>query len=244
MPETRANPINASAVQLRSVFTHLPYQFNCVVWSPDGSKIASASGDRTGRVWDANSGQLLHTLEGHGGGVGSVAWTGDGRRLASGSDDGTVRVWDAESGEELAVYELGHPAYELLDVSFQPALPIVAALGKTLLGDDAIIVSSSDIEPGALVPTGTSLRLISAKIVLVGESNVGKSCLALRLAQDRYEEQGTTHGMRLWSMPPEQLSADMAAPPDEKREVVLWDLGGQDEYRLIHQLFLHDTRWH
>jgi hypothetical protein len=42
-------------------------------------------------------------------------------------------------------------------------------------------------------------------------------------------------------MPPEQLSADMAVPPGEKREIVLWDLGGQDEYRLIHQLFLHDT---
>ena len=33
----------------------------------------------------------------------------------------------------------------------------------------------------------------------------------------------------------------MAAPPAEQREVVLWDLGGQVEYRLVHQLFLHDT---
>lgn len=42
-------------------------------------------------------------------------------------------------------------------------------------------------------------------------------------------------------MPPEQLDPAMAASPEEKREVVIWDLGGQEEYRLVHQLFLHDT---
>jgi GTPase SAR1 family protein len=214
-----------------------------VAWTGDGRRLASGSDDCTVRVWDADSGQLLRTLEGHGSGVRSVAWMGDGHRLASSSSDHTVRVWDAGSGETLEVYAFEYPAYELLDISFQPVLPLssVTALGKTVLGDDNIIISSFDVDPGALAPTGTSLRLISAKIVLVGESNVGKFCLALRLAQDRYEEQGTTHGLRLWSMPPEQLSAEMVAPPGEKREVVLWDLGGQDEYRLIHQLFLHDT---
>lgn len=75
----------------------------------------------------------------------------------------------------------------------------------------------------------------------MGESNVGKSCLALQLAEDRYEEQGTTHGMQLRSLPPEKLRVDAAAPLGEQREVILWDLGGQDEYRLVHQLFLHDT---
>ena len=83
--------------------------------------------------------------------------------------------------------------------------------------------------------------LYSAKIVFVGESNVGKSCLSLRLAEDRYEELGATHGMRLWSVSPEKLSSAASAPAGEKREVVLWDLGGHEEYRLIHQLFLHDT---
>jgi len=69
-------------------------------------------------------------------------------------------------------------------------------------------------------------RYISAKIVLVGESNVGKSCLALRLVEGRYEEQGTTHGMRLWSIPLERLGAVATAPPGEQRELVLWDSTG------------------
>ena len=47
--------------------------------------------------------------------------------------------------------------------------------------------------------------------------------------------------MHIWPMAPEQLSSDLKAPDGERRDVVLWDLGGQDEYRLVHQLFLHDT---
>src|SRR6185436_17535894 len=61
----------------------------------------------------------------------------------------------------------------------------------------------------ATLRTGSRQRTsfyTSAKIVLVGESNVGKSCLALRLAEDRYEEQATTHGMRFWVLSPDQLS--------------------------------------
>jgi small GTP-binding protein len=82
---------------------------------------------------------------------------------------------------------------------------------------------------------------ISSKVILVGESNVGKSCLAQRLATNRYEEQGTTHGMRIWSVSPEQLSPNAVTPSGEKREIEIWDMGGQDEYRLIHQLFFNDA---
>lgn len=37
----------------------------CVQYSPDGSILASASGDNTCKLWDSDSGQLLRTLEGH-----------------------------------------------------------------------------------------------------------------------------------------------------------------------------------
>ena len=47
--------------------------------------------------------------------------------------------------------------------------------------------------------------------------------------------------MRLWQLQPESLSADAIAPDDETREITVWDLGGQKEYRIVHQLFLHDT---
>ena len=59
------------------------------------------------RVWDAQSGECLRTLEGHSDFVTSVALSGDGTRIVSGSWDKTVRVWDAQSGKCLRKLE-GH----------------------------------------------------------------------------------------------------------------------------------------
>jgi WD40 repeat protein len=81
-----------------------------VAFSPHSALIASASGDRTARVWRADTGECVQTLEGHSGAVLSVAFShdsDDSALIASASDDRTVRVWRADTGECVQTLE-GH----------------------------------------------------------------------------------------------------------------------------------------
>ena len=68
------------------------------MWSPTGSTIASASNDRTIKLWNTTTGECDCTLNVDSG-VNAVAWSPDANSLASGSDDKTVRIWGASLGK-------------------------------------------------------------------------------------------------------------------------------------------------
>jgi eukaryotic-like serine/threonine-protein kinase len=70
------------------------YMASRVAVSPDGRRIAGGVSDRTVRLWDASTGQLLDVLRGHADFVLDVAFSPDGARLASASYDKTIRIWD------------------------------------------------------------------------------------------------------------------------------------------------------
>jgi WD40 repeat protein len=78
-----------------------------LAYSPDGRRLASASFDKTVKVWNANTGEVLLNLAGHTDFVFGVAYSPDGRYLASASWDRTVKVWDAVTGKELRTLK-GH----------------------------------------------------------------------------------------------------------------------------------------
>jgi WD40 repeat protein len=68
---------------------------NGVAWSPGGRRIATASDDRTARVWDAETGAELAVLHGHEDAVQGADWSPEGERIATASRDRTARVRDA-----------------------------------------------------------------------------------------------------------------------------------------------------
>jgi RNA polymerase sigma factor (sigma-70 family) len=71
--------------------------------SPDGSRLVTSGLSDEVCLWDANSGELIYSLPGHGrmGGKRSVAFTRDGKRFVSFGDDFYLRVWDATNGKAL-----------------------------------------------------------------------------------------------------------------------------------------------
>jgi hypothetical protein len=64
----------------------------------------SAGADGTVRLWDAVTGKVLHSLQGHSGLVRSCEFSADGARVVSAGIDSTVRLWDAATGKALRVH--------------------------------------------------------------------------------------------------------------------------------------------
>ncbi|MGE5655450.1 MAG: AAA-like domain-containing protein [Actinomycetota bacterium] len=87
-----------------------------VSFSPDGQRLATASADRTAKLWDLQ-GQELVTFSGHSNSVWSVSFSPDGQRLATASEDGTAKLWDLQ-GQELVTFS-GH-SNSVWSVSFSP----------------------------------------------------------------------------------------------------------------------------
>jgi WD40 repeat protein/tRNA A-37 threonylcarbamoyl transferase component Bud32 len=87
-----------------------------VAFSPDGTRLVSASEDQTLCLWDVKAGTLFRVLSDHRGPVRYAAFSPDGTRLVSGSADGTARLSEVKSGDLLAVLA-GHRA-AIIQVSF------------------------------------------------------------------------------------------------------------------------------
>jgi WD40 repeat protein len=99
--------------------------------SPDGQRLAAASGDAAVKVWEAASGRELITLKGHTKNVTSVAFSPDGERLVSGSIDQTVKLWDVASGRELRTIS-GHDG-RIAGVAFSPDGKLLASAGGSAI---------------------------------------------------------------------------------------------------------------
>jgi WD40 repeat protein len=74
------------------------------VFSPDGSRICSASADNTLHMWETSTGKMTLTLRGPGIRVGSLAFGPDGTQVAASCDDGSIWVFDAQSGDVLSTH--------------------------------------------------------------------------------------------------------------------------------------------
>jgi WD40 repeat protein/DNA-directed RNA polymerase subunit RPC12/RpoP len=204
---------------------------HCIKITPDERFAVSGSADRTVKIWDLKAKTCIGTLEGHQDAVYSVDISPNSSLIASmGFTDRTVRLWDLKSGVCLQVIK-HEVAASPVSVAFSPdgARLVVGTY-------EGVICVYRLTNVHAAPPSESTRHYVNAKVVLLGEGVVGKTSLAYRLIKDKYEVRDRTHGMNVWPL-------ELPLPPDATldREALLWDLAGQEDYRLIHRLFLDET---
>ena len=118
---------------------------NSVVYSLDGTKIATAGSDGTVRIWDPHTRQQLVEMKGHRGSVVAVAFSPDGAGLASASEDATLRLWDVATGE--AVHVLDEGAADIHALAFSPDGSLLA------IGDNSADVRLWDVQSRSTIRT-------------------------------------------------------------------------------------------
>src|ERR1700733_3491158 len=157
-----------------------------VTFSPDGSRLASAGGDQTARVWDGMSGHAICVCSGHTGDVNCVAFSPDGKLLATASEDCTVKVWDAITGK--AQFTITGYAAEVVAVVFSPD-------GKALVsGDHTGMLKQWDLA------SKREIRSVAAHAGRINSLCLGADGHFLLSA-------GNENRVRLWTMPELQLRA-------------------------------------
>lgn len=104
---------------------------NDVKFSPDGRLIASASFDKSIKLWNGITGKFVAVLRGHVQRVHSIAWSADSRLIVSGSADSTLKAWNIKAGKDKnLLHDLPGHGDEVYAVDWAPSGDRVASGGK------------------------------------------------------------------------------------------------------------------
>ena len=160
-----------------------------IALSPDGSRVATASRDRTARVY-SRDGELQGVLVGHQGDLNAIEWSVDGRHLITVSDDATVRRWDANTLTEDARF-----AFDGADAD------------TIVIGADGTIFAGAHDGSIATVRNGAATRVVAHA---AGIKRLALNPDGCRLASASYDRQVT-----IWQVAADgglAASASFAAP--------------------------------
>lgn len=216
-----------------------------VAWSPDGHFLASGAWDETIGVWSMPGGQGVAALEAPlGGRISSVSFSHDGELLASRGERGSTVVWEWRHRDVLYVQGERSSGKHSPSLAFSPSQSLLAfpvhvdkSLVVVAVPPPAVRTWEKTRVRSPSHDVGATVHYTTGKVMLVGDSGVGKTGLGWRLAHGEFKEHPSTHGQQFWRL----AALDTKRQDGTECEAVLWDLAGQPDYRLIHSLFLDDA---
>ncbi|MBW8014843.1 MAG: TIR domain-containing protein [Planctomycetes bacterium] len=209
-----------------------------IAWSSNGRWLASACADATIRIWNPETGRQVHVLEGHSDKVRGLSFSSDSKLMASVSLDGTIRLWRTGTWEMLRVIEEKQVEFNIWQgLAFNPKSSVLAAPAAE---DEHIRIWDIDIKAILeLDAAAAKVQYKNAKIVLLGDTGVGKSGLAWVLLGNKFKATESTHGREVKVFGKTKVKLKNGS--SETREAFLWDMGGQPVFKVIHQLHLNET---
>jgi WD40 repeat protein len=120
-----------------------------LAFSPDGRLVATASWDKSIRLWDLKAKTLLRLLSGHADSATNVKFSPDGRRLASSSKDGTIRLWDTATWtSHPLMFEESWRSKIVREIAFSPDGRLLDA------ADDDGMIRTWNVADGRLIHVG------------------------------------------------------------------------------------------
>ncbi len=182
---------------------------NRAAFSPDGTRVVTASDDRTARVWDARTGAPVTPPLPHQGAVTAVAFSPDGTRVVTASSDTVARVWDARTGALVTPPLVHQDAVAIAAFSPDGTRVVTASKSREVRVWDATtgatlmswLVPDGSIEAAMFSPDGAQVLTVSGHTVLAWDATsapIARLVPRDRVAATRVIALGAERTARVW----------------------------------------------